>query len=174
MILFLQESVIKILDALYRDRHYARFFVLETIARVPYFGELSSFFIMHLHFKVDSDSYCSLLNNVCTFWQVIGLIIFFAWLLIRTYHSCLCWIDLLIFIGSIYICSAHVWKFWLVEKSRLSESAFCWELEWVASSTYHGGIISPFSFLEKLNLVAYFLCLCVSCFCLWKHWLIVW
>ncbi|KAF2298260.1 hypothetical protein GH714_020919 [Hevea brasiliensis] len=35
---FLTDSVIKILDALYRDRDYARFFVLETIARVPYFG----------------------------------------------------------------------------------------------------------------------------------------
>lgn len=31
--------MIKILDTLYHDRHYARFFVLETIARVPYFGE---------------------------------------------------------------------------------------------------------------------------------------
>jgi ubiquinol oxidase len=34
-----QDSIIVILDALYRDRDYARFFVLETIARVPYFGE---------------------------------------------------------------------------------------------------------------------------------------
>lgn len=33
-----------VLDALYRDRDYARFFVLETIARVPYFGECCSFF----------------------------------------------------------------------------------------------------------------------------------
>lgn len=31
--------MITILDALYRDRNYARFFVLETIARVPYFGK---------------------------------------------------------------------------------------------------------------------------------------
>lgn len=31
--------MIKVLDTLYRDRDYARFFVLETIARVPYFGE---------------------------------------------------------------------------------------------------------------------------------------
>jgi hypothetical protein len=30
---------VTILDSLYRDRSYARFFVLETIARVPYFGE---------------------------------------------------------------------------------------------------------------------------------------
>jgi len=28
-----------VLDGVYRDRNYARFFVLETIARVPYFGE---------------------------------------------------------------------------------------------------------------------------------------
>jgi hypothetical protein len=34
-----QDFIIAILDALYRDRDYARFFVLETIARVPYFGE---------------------------------------------------------------------------------------------------------------------------------------
>ncbi|KAL4276087.1 hypothetical protein AHAS_Ahas20G0172100 [Arachis hypogaea] len=36
----LSDSVIKILDTLYHDRDYARFFVLETIARVPYFGPL--------------------------------------------------------------------------------------------------------------------------------------
>ncbi|MED6219320.1 hypothetical protein PIB30_034755 [Stylosanthes scabra] len=35
--IFLTDSVIKILDTLYHDRDYARFFVLETIARVPYF-----------------------------------------------------------------------------------------------------------------------------------------
>ncbi|XLT39904.1 hypothetical protein HN873_071196, partial [Arachis hypogaea] len=34
----LTDSVIKILDTLYHDRDYARFFVLETIARVPYFA----------------------------------------------------------------------------------------------------------------------------------------
>jgi hypothetical protein len=34
-----QDFIIAILDLLYRDRDYARFFVLETIARVPYFGE---------------------------------------------------------------------------------------------------------------------------------------
>ncbi|XP_044452451.1 uncharacterized protein [Triticum aestivum] len=35
---FSQDTVILILDALYRGRDYARFFVLETIARVLYFG----------------------------------------------------------------------------------------------------------------------------------------
>lgn len=35
----LQEAVIKVLDAFYANRDYARFYVLETIARVPYFGE---------------------------------------------------------------------------------------------------------------------------------------
>lgn len=35
----LQEAVIKVLDGLYANRDYARFYVLETIARVPYFGE---------------------------------------------------------------------------------------------------------------------------------------
>uniref|UniRef100_A0A804M8L7 Ubiquinol oxidase n=1 Tax=Zea mays TaxID=4577 RepID=A0A804M8L7_MAIZE len=35
--IFLTESVIILLNTVYRDRNYARFFVLETIARVPYF-----------------------------------------------------------------------------------------------------------------------------------------
>ncbi|KAK4360056.1 hypothetical protein RND71_022285 [Anisodus tanguticus] len=39
MIHRLMDSVIKILDTLYLDRNHARFFVLETIARVPYFGK---------------------------------------------------------------------------------------------------------------------------------------
>ncbi|KAL4185018.1 hypothetical protein AMTRI_Chr10g3910 [Amborella trichopoda] len=42
----LTEVVIKILDALYRDRHYARFYVLETIARVPYFAFMS---VLHMY-----------------------------------------------------------------------------------------------------------------------------
>ncbi|KAI9123573.1 hypothetical protein K1719_004873 [Acacia pycnantha] len=44
--IFLTDSVIKILDAFYRDRDYARFFVLETIARVPYFAFIS---VLHLY-----------------------------------------------------------------------------------------------------------------------------
>ncbi|PHT31022.1 Ubiquinol oxidase 4, chloroplastic/chromoplastic [Capsicum baccatum] len=44
--IFLTDSVIKILDTLYHDRHYARFFVLETIARVPYFAFIS---VLHLY-----------------------------------------------------------------------------------------------------------------------------
>ncbi|XP_058758740.1 ubiquinol oxidase 4, chloroplastic/chromoplastic-like [Vicia villosa] len=44
--IFLTDSVIKILDVLYRDRNYARFFVLETIARVPYFAFMS---ILHMY-----------------------------------------------------------------------------------------------------------------------------
>lgn len=39
--------MIKILDTLYHDRDYARFFVLETIARVPYFGKYSSFVCLY-------------------------------------------------------------------------------------------------------------------------------
>ncbi|XP_021719762.1 ubiquinol oxidase 4, chloroplastic/chromoplastic [Chenopodium quinoa] len=42
----LTDSVIKILDTLYRDRNYARFFVLETVARVPYFAFIS---VLHLY-----------------------------------------------------------------------------------------------------------------------------
>ena len=37
--MILQEAVIKVLDGFYANRDYARFYVLETIARVPYFGE---------------------------------------------------------------------------------------------------------------------------------------
>ncbi|XP_011660298.1 ubiquinol oxidase 4, chloroplastic/chromoplastic [Cucumis sativus] len=44
--IFLTDSVIRILDSFYHDRHYARFFVLETIARVPYFAFLS---VLHLY-----------------------------------------------------------------------------------------------------------------------------
>jgi hypothetical protein len=35
----MQDFVVILLDAFYADRHYARFYVLETIARVPYFCE---------------------------------------------------------------------------------------------------------------------------------------
>ncbi|XP_074270171.1 ubiquinol oxidase 4, chloroplastic/chromoplastic [Silene latifolia] len=44
--IFLTDSVIKILDTLYHDRNYARFFVLETIARVPYFAFIS---VLHMY-----------------------------------------------------------------------------------------------------------------------------
>ncbi|XP_073297284.1 ubiquinol oxidase 4, chloroplastic/chromoplastic [Primulina huaijiensis] len=44
--IFLMDSVIKILDTLYHDRNYARFYVLETIARVPYFAFIS---VLHLY-----------------------------------------------------------------------------------------------------------------------------
>ncbi|CAN8274234.1 unnamed protein product [Cochlearia groenlandica] len=43
---FLTDSVIKILDTLYRDRTYPRFYVLETIARVPYFAFMS---VLHMY-----------------------------------------------------------------------------------------------------------------------------
>ncbi|XP_022720668.1 ubiquinol oxidase 4, chloroplastic/chromoplastic-like isoform X1 [Durio zibethinus] len=44
--IFLTDSVIKLLDTLYHDRDYARFFVLETIARVPYFAFIS---VLHMY-----------------------------------------------------------------------------------------------------------------------------
>jgi ubiquinol oxidase len=44
--IFLTDSVIKILDTLYHDRDYPRFFVLETIARVPYFAFMS---VLHMY-----------------------------------------------------------------------------------------------------------------------------
>ncbi|XP_010538743.1 PREDICTED: ubiquinol oxidase 4, chloroplastic/chromoplastic [Tarenaya hassleriana] len=43
---FLTDSVIRVLDSLYYDRDYARFFVLETIARVPYFAFMS---VLHMY-----------------------------------------------------------------------------------------------------------------------------
>ncbi|KAK8916747.1 hypothetical protein KSP39_PZI023312 [Platanthera zijinensis] len=42
----LTDSVIKVLDLFYSDRQYARFFVLETIARVPYFAFIS---VLHMY-----------------------------------------------------------------------------------------------------------------------------
>nr|AZZ09414.1 plastid ubiquinol oxidase 4 [Ipomoea batatas] len=44
--IFLTDTVIKMLDTLYHDRNYARFFVLETIARVPYFAFMS---VLHMY-----------------------------------------------------------------------------------------------------------------------------
>ncbi|KAK9056406.1 hypothetical protein SSX86_027497 [Deinandra increscens subsp. villosa] len=44
--IFLTDSVIKVLDTLYQDRDYPRFFVLETIARVPYFAFIS---VLHMY-----------------------------------------------------------------------------------------------------------------------------
>ncbi|XP_058070822.1 ubiquinol oxidase 4, chloroplastic/chromoplastic [Magnolia sinica] len=44
--ILLTESVVKILNVFYHDRHYARFFVLETIARVPYFAFMS---VLHMY-----------------------------------------------------------------------------------------------------------------------------
>lgn len=57
-----QDSVIKILDTLYHDRDYARFFVLETIARVPYFGEHSRIFSLDYVFIIYGT--CCLLNSL--------------------------------------------------------------------------------------------------------------
>ncbi|KAJ4778725.1 Ubiquinol oxidase [Rhynchospora pubera] len=44
--IFLTETIIQVLDALYHDRHYARFYVLENVARVPYFAFIS---VLHLY-----------------------------------------------------------------------------------------------------------------------------
>jgi ubiquinol oxidase len=40
------EAVIMVLDAFYAQRAYARFYVLETIARVPYFAFVS---VLHMY-----------------------------------------------------------------------------------------------------------------------------
>eukprot|EP00252_Welwitschia_mirabilis_P002470 TRINITY_DN12426_c0_g1_i2.p1 TRINITY_DN12426_c0_g1~~TRINITY_DN12426_c0_g1_i2.p1 ORF type:complete len:230 (+),score=21.04 TRINITY_DN12426_c0_g1_i2:160-849(+) len=44
--ILLTEVIVKILDILYCERDYARFFVLETIARVPYFAFVS---VLHMY-----------------------------------------------------------------------------------------------------------------------------
>ncbi|KAK1422564.1 hypothetical protein QVD17_17847 [Tagetes erecta] len=44
--ILLTDAVIKVLDSLYDERDYARFFVLETIARVPYFAFMS---VLHMY-----------------------------------------------------------------------------------------------------------------------------
>ncbi|KAL3820770.1 hypothetical protein ACJIZ3_006675 [Penstemon smallii] len=44
--MLLTDSVVKILDTFYHDRNYARFFVLETVARVPYFAFMS---VLHMY-----------------------------------------------------------------------------------------------------------------------------
>lgn len=66
--------------------------------------------------------------------------------------------------GSIYVCSAHVREFWLVEKSRLFESALCWKLEWDAPSAHNGSNAHTkmlfqlsffFIFLQQASLLNY-------------------
>uniref|UniRef100_A0A804M8L3 Ubiquinol oxidase n=1 Tax=Zea mays TaxID=4577 RepID=A0A804M8L3_MAIZE len=44
--IFATDSVIMVLKGVYGDRYYARFFALETIARVPYFAFIS---VLHLY-----------------------------------------------------------------------------------------------------------------------------
>lgn len=46
MIRFLVSILVFVIDTLYRDRPYARFYVLETVARVPYFSYLS---VLHFY-----------------------------------------------------------------------------------------------------------------------------
>lgn len=46
MIRFLVGVLVFVIDKLYRDRPYQRFYVLETVARVPYFSFLS---VLHLY-----------------------------------------------------------------------------------------------------------------------------
>ncbi|KAJ3678433.1 hypothetical protein LUZ60_002236 [Juncus effusus] len=43
---FLVEAIVKVLNILYKDRPYARFYVLENVARVPYFAFIS---VLHLY-----------------------------------------------------------------------------------------------------------------------------
>ena len=70
--------------------------------------------------------------------------------------------------GSLYICSSHVWEFWLVEKSWLSQSAFCWELEWDASLAYHGSkYLLQFNGCMFLLLISVSGTFCLLCFLCW-------
>lgn len=102
-------------------------------------------FIWNMDSDVDHGKACPLVPLIflckCAFYLlllricscVIVFLIYYCdsqlWFLI-----CVC----VLFCGSLYVCFAYVWEFWLVEKSRLSESAFCWELEWDAPLAYHG------------------------------------
>ena len=40
------KSAVNVIDRIYKDRDYARFYVLETVARVPYFSFVS---VLHLY-----------------------------------------------------------------------------------------------------------------------------
>lgn len=40
------KSAVKVIDKVYKDRDYARFYVLETVARVPYFSFVS---VLHMY-----------------------------------------------------------------------------------------------------------------------------
>lgn len=46
MIRLLVNLLVFVVNVLYRDRPYPRFYVLETVARVPYFAYIS---VLHLH-----------------------------------------------------------------------------------------------------------------------------
>ncbi|KAJ0568762.1 putative ubiquinol oxidase (non-electrogenic) [Helianthus annuus] len=61
--IFLTDSVIKVLDTLYHDRDYPRFFVLETIARVPYFGKS----LFHLSPLLNQKMKGGYINHVFSF-----------------------------------------------------------------------------------------------------------
>jgi ubiquinol oxidase len=43
-------TAVKVIDRVYKDRNYARFYVLETVARVPYFSFVS---VLHLYETLD-------------------------------------------------------------------------------------------------------------------------
>lgn len=43
-------TAVKVIDRVYKDRDYARFYVLETVARVPYFSFVS---VLHLYETLD-------------------------------------------------------------------------------------------------------------------------
>lgn len=76
---------------------------------------------------------------LCTIFSLYDFVKSFLCSWIAFMEQCVSYLFIVI-CGSIYVCSAHVWKFWLVEKSRLLKSSFCGELEWDAPLAYHGGI----------------------------------
>ncbi|KAF8769207.1 hypothetical protein HU200_006710 [Digitaria exilis] len=62
--IFLTDSVIMLLDLFYPDPNYARFFVLETIARVPYFGEDSALYAcngLKVPYELCSVTFCPII-----------------------------------------------------------------------------------------------------------------
>jgi len=52
MIHLLVSILVFVINTVYRDRAYPRFYVLETVARVPYFSYLS---VLHLYCLMNSN-----------------------------------------------------------------------------------------------------------------------
>jgi ubiquinol oxidase len=54
------KSAVNVIDKVYKDRDYARFYVLETVARVPYFSFVS---VLHLYETLSISRKADLLRD---------------------------------------------------------------------------------------------------------------